>query len=375
MKQTNKKSQKIRYGIVGLGHIAQVAVLPAFQNAKKNSVMTAFVSGDPKKKKKIAEKYKVQNIFSYDEYDQLLESGLIDAVYICLPNHMHSDFAKRAMRKGIHVLCEKPLAISSQDCREMIETAENNNVKLMTAYRLHFDPAYLKAVELARKGKIGEVRYFNSSFSFLLKDPTNIRLKNEAGGGTLWDIGVYCLNAARSVFKDEPLEIMCMTGAGNDRKFEEVEESAGVIMKFPGDRIATFVCSFGTEATADFLVMGTKGKVYLENSYEYKEDRKLTLKTQRGQQVFKYKKADQFAPELLYFSDCVLKNKVVEPSGYEGWADVVAVEAMYESAATGKSVQVPTIKEIQNKPRLNSKLKEKKPAVREVEPVGVRSPY
>jgi len=369
-----KNSSPIRYGIVGLGHIAQVAVLPAFRHAKKNSTVAAFVSSDPKKKKSIAQKYKVKNIFSYNEYDQFLESGLVDAVYICLPNHLHYEYAKRAMKKGIHVLCEKPLALSSQDCQDLIETAENHKVKFMTAYRLHFDPANLKAVELAQKGKIGQLRYFNSNFSFIVKDPHNIRLKNETGGGPLWDIGVYCLNAARYIFHSEPLEVMCMTGSGQNKKFSEVEEVAGVIMKFSEDRIANFVCSFGAEAVAEFTVLGTKGQIHLENSYEYTTTRKLTLKTQRGQQVFRYKKIDQFAPELLYFSDCILKNQEVEPSGYEGMADVVVIEALYESAATGKAVVISQKKEIKGKPRPSQKQRYRQPPVQEVNTVGVRSP-
>src|SRR6476661_1099004 len=103
-----KKSRQIRYGVVGLGHIAQTAVLPAFKNAKKNSVLTALVSGDPRKERKIAKKYQIENIFSYDEYDEFLNADLVDAIYICLPNHLHHEYAKRALQKGIHVLCEKP---------------------------------------------------------------------------------------------------------------------------------------------------------------------------------------------------------------------------------------------------------------------------
>lgn len=369
-----KESRKIRYAVVGLGHIAQTAVLPAFRNAKNNSVLTAFVTGNPKKAKKLAQKYKVEHVYSYDHYDELLESGLIDAVYICLPNHLHHDFSKRAFKKGVHVLCEKPLSTNAKECIDLIETAKRENKKLMTAYRLHFDPANLKAMELANSGKIGDIRYFNSNFSFIIQDPENIRLKNETGGGPLWDIGVYCLNAARYIFKSEPIEVMAITTSGKDRKFQEVEEIAGVVMKFPENRIANFICSYGAEAVAEFQVFGTKGNLHLKDAYEYTTPRKLTLKTAKNEKTFRFRKMDQFAPEIVYFSDCVLHDRNIEPSGYEGLADVLAISAMYESAATGKVVTVPQYKEIEQKQRPHLRQKYQKPATPKVETVAVRSP-
>lgn len=367
-------AQKIRYAVIGLGHIAQTAVLPAFKHARKNSELVALVSGDSKKLKKIAAQFKVPNVFSYDDYDGLLDAGLIDAVYICLPNHMHHQYARPALKKRIHVLCEKPLAINKDDCLDLIQTAEASNTKFMTAYRLHFEPANLKAIELIQKRKIGDVRYFNSSFSFKIKDRNNIRLKNETGGGPLWDIGIYCINAARYLFQTEPLEVMALSAAGEEPQFQEVDETVGVSMKFPGEKIANFVCSFGASGTADFQIFGTKGSIHLENAYEYAMPRKLTLKTERGQKTFRFAKGDQFAPELIYFSDCILKNKEVEPSGYEGLADVQIIQALYESASTGKAIRLQTQEALQEKKRPSARQKFREPPVREVSTVGVRSP-
>ncbi len=370
----NNKRKEIRYAVIGLGHIAQVAVLPAFRHAKKNSRLVALVSGDPKKRKKISEQYQIENVFSYDQYEQLLDSGLIDAVYICLPNHMHFNYAKMALEKGIHVLSEKPLAPSVEECAELVQLAKRNKLKFMTAYRLHFEPANLKAIEFAKSKKLGELRYFNSIFSFMIKDPDNIRLKNSTGGGTLWDIGIYCLNAARGLFQAEPIEVMAMTTAKKDKKFSEVEEMAGVVMKFPENRMANFVVSFGSEAVANFNLFGTKGSLSLENAYEYEEVRTLKVKTQKGERRFKFGKVDQFAPEIMYFSDCILKNKNVEPSGVEGLADVIVIQALYESAATGKTIVIPPLSEIEKKQKPNHRQKFKVPPVQKVEPVGVRSP-
>ncbi|MGZ8867167.1 MAG: Gfo/Idh/MocA family protein, partial [Thermoanaerobaculia bacterium] len=221
--------KKIRYAVVGLGHITQVAVLPAFQNARENSELAALVSSDATKLEKLGERYGVAKLYSYDQYDELLKSGEIDAVYIGLPNHEHEEYTVRAARRGIHVLCEKPLALSERECRRMIRAAEKNDVKLMTAYRLHFEQANLEAIEAVRSGKIGEPRLFNSLFCMDVREG-DIRLRKDTGGGTLWDIGVYCINAARYLFRDEPIEVLAMTATNGQKRFAETEEMTGAML-------------------------------------------------------------------------------------------------------------------------------------------------
>ena len=172
--ERKSKDGPVRYAVVGLGHIAQVAVLPAFAHAKENSAVTALVSDDAEKRMKVGRKYKVKDYFGYDQYDDALASGLFDAVYIALPNHLHREYAERAARAGIHVLCEKPLAVTEEDCEAMIRTANENGVRLMTAYRLHFDAATLHAVEVARSGELGALRLFSSFFSHVVR-PDDVR--------------------------------------------------------------------------------------------------------------------------------------------------------------------------------------------------------
>jgi len=156
---------KIRYAVIGLGYISQVALLPAFAHAKKNSELVALVSGDPEKLKQLSRQYGVQRTYSYEQYEDCLNGGEVDAVYIGLPNHMHRDYTVRAARAGVHILCEKPMAVTEQDCEVMIAEAREKEVKLMIAYRLHFEEANLKAIELVQSGKLGEVRLFNSTFT------------------------------------------------------------------------------------------------------------------------------------------------------------------------------------------------------------------
>lgn len=362
--------RKVRYAVVGLGHITQVAVLPAFQHAKKNSELVALVSGDETKLGELGKRYDVAHLATYDEYDALMASGEVDAVYIALPNDQHADFTIRAARNGVHILCEKPMAVTERECLSMIRAAEKSGVKLMTAYRLHFEKANLEAIEVVRAGKIGEPRIFNSLFCMDVKEG-DIRLRRETGGGTLYDIGVYCINAARYLFRDEPTEVLAMRASRDQQRFAEVEEMVGAILRFPGDRLASFVCNFGTSSVARFQIVGTKGTLALDPAYEYAMELKRELTVGERRTAKTYPQRDQFAPELLYFSDCVLTNRQPEPSGWEGLADVRIVTALYRSAKSGKAVRVDPISK-NTRPTLKQEIH--RPAVRKPKLVKTKSP-
>src|SRR5579864_9026585 len=163
---------RVRYAVVGLGHIAQVAVLPAFKSAS-NSELLALVSGDQKKLSTLGKKYSLDHLYSYQDYSRALAN--VDAVYIALPNHLHREYAVRAAAAGVHVLCEKPMAVTSEDCRAMIEAAKQNHAKLMIAYRLHFEAGNLEAIRLAKSGKLGKLRIFSSEFAQQVADG-NVRV-------------------------------------------------------------------------------------------------------------------------------------------------------------------------------------------------------
>ena len=327
--------KQIRYAVVGLGHIAQVAVLPAFGNARRNSRLVGLVSGDPVKRAELAKKYGVERTWSYEEYDDCLKSGEIDAVYIALPNTLHRDYALRAARAGIHVLCEKPMAMTEEECVQMASAASAARVRLMVAYRLHFERANLEAIEVLRSGRLGEPRLFNSTFCTPV-EPGNVRVRRGSGGGVLYDIGIYCINAARSLFRDEPIEVQAATAGRRD----EVEEAVTGWMRFPGDRLATFSCSFGAAKVSEYRVAGTKGDLCVEPAYDYARPLKHRLTLDGDTRERRYAKRDQFAPELLYFSDCILLNRQPEPGAEEGLADVRIIRALYQSMESGRPVEL-----------------------------------
>jgi predicted dehydrogenase len=352
--------KQVRYAVVGLGHIAQVAVLPAFANARRNSRLAALVSGDPVKLAELGRKYDVQTQCSYEQYDALMKSGEVDAVYICLPNSMHAEFTVRAARAGVHVLCEKPMAVTEEECKLMAQAARESKVKLMVAYRLHFERANLEAIEIARSGRIGEPLQFTSTFTMHVV-PDNIRVKKALGGGVLYDIGIYCINAARGLFRDEPVEVRAATSG----QLGEVEESVSAILRFPNERMASFTCSFGAGKVSAYRLVGTKGDLQLDPAYEYAGALRHQLTIDGEPRERRFAKRDQFAPELLYFSDCVLKNHDPEPSATEGLADVRVIQALYRAAESGRPVELPAF-EKRERPGLEQEIRRppiEKPAV------------
>ena len=342
MPRTNRARSPIRYAVVGQGYISQAAVLPAFRHARANSRLVALVSGDEAKRRSLGRKYDVAT-YSYEEYDTCLASGDVDAVYIALPNSMHREYTVRAARHGVHVLCEKPLAVTEADCRAMIAACRKHGVKLMTAYRLHFERATLQALRETREGAIGEPRLFVSSFTMNV-EPPNIRLEQEMGGGTLYDIGIYCINAARHLFGAEPIEATCLT-TRHPKAGSDVDASACSTLRFPGDRLATFCTSFAAGKTSEYRVVGSKGSMLVDPAYELARGLELRFEREGTKKTIKYAKRDQFAPELLHFSDCILQDRQPEPSGEEGLADVRVIRALYKSARTGRPVRLDAMKQ------------------------------
>lgn len=336
--------KKIRYAVVGLGNITQDALLPAFKNAK-NSELVALVTGDKKKSGELARRYRLDPscTYGYEDYDQCLKSGNVDAVYIGLPNHMHRDYTVRAAKAGIHVLCEKPMAVDERECKHMIAACEDARVKLMIAYRLHFEEANLDAIETATSGQMGDPRMFSSTFSQQVAED-NVRLTEpeERGGGPLFDMGVYCINAARYLFRGEPIEVLAASANNGEIRFREDPEMTVAILRFPNERLATISCSFGAAPASEYSLIGTRGWLRLAPAFDFHKPlaSELILEGKPPKRK-KYARHDQFGAELSYFSDCILKDRKPEPSGEEGLADIRIVQAIMKSARTRKIVRLP----------------------------------
>jgi glucose-fructose oxidoreductase len=332
-------TRSIRFAVVGLGHFAQAAILPAIHR-QRGATITALVSGTPEKLDELGSRYGVTRLCDYSQYEELLASGDIDAVYVALPNDMHADAVIRAANHGVHVLCEKPMATSSEECRAMIEACQRESVRFMIAYRLHFQSANLNVVDLIQRGTIGTPRIFSSVFSYQVKEG-NTRVEARAGAGPLYDIGIYCINAARYVFREEPIGVHAHRIANSDdERFKSVEEGLAVSLRFKGGRVANFVCSYGAADRSYYEVVGTEGVLEVENAYEYTTPMAVTLVKNGKRKRRSFRKSDQIAAEVQYFVRCIRNEIEPEPSGAEGLADIHIIEAIQEAVKSGQHVAI-----------------------------------
>lgn len=331
---------KVRYAVVGAGWISQIAFMPAVAQTG-NSEISAIVSGSGPAAQELARFHGGAEVVDYDGYDALLASDRIDAVYIALPNSLHADYTIRALRAGKHALVEKPLAPTVAECEAMITASDASGALLMTAYRLHHEPGTVEVLERIRRGEIGDPRLFSSVFGFQ-SDAGNHRLRAEHWGGPLQDIGVYCLNAARHVFGDEPIEVCAMGSHGdNDPRFAEVEETVAVTMRFPRGRLAQFVASFGTDAQDSYTVLGTKGTLQIDPAYRFETHVALRqLADGAEQSVYTAADCDHFGAQTAYFSECILRGARPENDGAEGLADVAIMRAIEAAMQTGQSQKI-----------------------------------
>jgi glucose-fructose oxidoreductase len=352
-----------------MGHIAQTAVLPAFGSAR-HSELVAIVSQDAKKRTQIGKKYRLQHAYSYQDYERALAE--VDAVYIALPNHLHCEYSVRAARAGVHVLCEKPMAVSSSECEAMMQAAKESGVKLMVAYRLHFERGNLEAAALAAREKLGKVRFFSSEFAQqVAQDNVRLTMPVAKGGGPIYDMGIYCINAARYLFQAEPSDVVAVAANARDPRFHQAGEMVSAVLRFPEERIAAFTCSFGATHIGRYTLAGTKGELTANPAYSHASSTQFEITVGSRARKKTFPKRDQFAAELTYFSDRILKGREPEPSGLEGLADVRIVEAIYASIDQGKSVKIDSIPQ---KARPTKRQEMRFPAHGEPATVKVKSP-
>lgn len=335
---------RVRFGVVGAGHITQIAMLPGFANAEC-AELVALVSGDPTKRTVLGKRYGIPRCVGYQDYEALLDSGEIDAVYIALPNHLHCRIAVAAVSRGIHVLCEKPMAVTEEECEEMMRAADDAGVSFMVAYRLHFTPAHLEAIAAVEREEIGAPRFFTSSFSQNV-EAGNIRLGPvERGGGPVYDLGIYCINAARYLFQDEPIDVVARKASRDDLRFAQSPETVAATLCFPGSRIASFVVGFGSAETSRLEVVGELGRIVLDPAYEYDQPLRLWRHTEEGVRAHAFERQDQFGAELVYFCECIIEGRRPEPDALSGLADVHIIRAIHQSAETGRPVKLLPIRQ------------------------------
>ena len=263
-------TRKTGYCIIGLGRIAG-HFMPAVRSTT-NSQITGLVSGHRDKAERIAAEYGVpaSSIYNYENFDEIAHNPAIDAVYVALPNSMHAEYTIRAAKAGKHVLCEKPMSTSVADAEAMIAACKAASVKLMIAYRCHYEPTNLKAIQLIRQGALGQVQAIESTFGFNIS-PGEWRLsKKLAGGGPLFDVGIYSLNACRYLTGEEPEHIAANASViDHDGRFKEVEENVSWTMKFPSGIVASCNTTYGANMEGFYRVHGSKGWLEVDSAFVY----------------------------------------------------------------------------------------------------------
>jgi predicted dehydrogenase len=331
--------KKIGYALVGLGSLSENQLAPALLKTKLCK-LTGLVSGHPDKAKAWAQKYGVpeKNIYDYQNFDQIKDNPEIDVVYVVLPNSMHAEFTIRAAKAGKHVLCEKPMAISVKECDAMIAACKAARRKLAIGYRLHFEPNNLEMVRLAREKTFGAVKVIEAAAGFPIGDPTQWRLNKQlSGGGSLQDIGIYALQAARYISGEEPVAVTALSSSTDPVKFKPgVEETVLFTLKFPSGIIANCASSYGAGLNR-YRASAERGWFEVQPALNY-QGIKGRMRTESGPKDWDFPQIDQFAAEMDDFADCIISDKQTRVPGEEGRRDVRIIEAIYKAAATGKTI-------------------------------------
>ncbi len=339
--------KRIGFAVVGLGHLALNQILPAIVSCKK-ARLAALVSGNRDKGREVARQYGLAeaSVYDYKTYDHLRDNRDVDVIYIVLPNGMHAEYTVRGAEAGKHVLCEKPMANSSAECRQMIDACQKADKKLMIAYRIQYEPHNRLAQKWLREKKYGapkiieSVNVQNDSYGQWRQN------KDLAGGGALPDVGLYCLNTTRFLLGEEPTEVSAMIySTPGDPRFKEVEESVTFQMRFPGGVLSNNATSYGAYGCRRYRVNAEAGWFGLDPAYAYQG---LQLETAHAEGTVEDRAhpsivpKDQFALEMDHMAECVLDNKPPFTPGEEGLQDQRIMEAIYESAAAGKPVRITT---------------------------------
>ncbi|WP_260598164.1 Gfo/Idh/MocA family protein [Sphingomonas endolithica] len=332
------------YAIVGLGGYGLKVIIPQFANCT-HSRLAAVVSGDPAKARRVAAEHGLpeRSIYSYDTFDTIRDNPDVDIVYVCLPNSMHAEYTVRAARAGKHVLCEKPMAVSVAECETMIAACRAANRKLMIGYRCHFEPFNLEAMRLARAGEAGKIRYVRSEHGFVQRDPSVWRLKRAlSGGGSLMDMGVYSLQAARYMTNEEPIAVTARESTDRrDPRFTEVEDIIDWTLEFPSGAIASCQSMYSANQN-HILLMGDKGRIELEPATRYDGNHMWLGKDGREREVTPPPgpAKTQFAGQLDHMAQSVRTGREPIVSGKEGLRDMRIVEAIYRSAREGRTIRL-----------------------------------
>src|SRR5438105_4110694 len=335
------QDHRVGVALVGLGGLTQGQLLPAFRASKK-AKLAALVSGDPAKAQKLAQEngLNAESIYDYKNFDRIRDSKDVQVVYVVLPNSMHAEFTERSARAGKHILCEKPMEVTSMKCQQMIDACKKAKVKLMIGYRIQYELMNRAMQRLVREKTFGEVKYIESANGQRVEEWEWRLSKSLSGSGVVGDVGIYCINTIRFLLGSEPTEVFARSfRPPNDSRFREVDATAIWQMRFPTGVLANCMCSFDTYRASSYRVVAERGLFGIDPAFPYHG---LKMFAQPDPSPLpQIAESDQFANELDHMADCVLNSRQPYTPGEEGLQDQRIIEAIFESARTTRAVTLP----------------------------------
>ena len=338
--------ERMRWAVVGLGSFAVGQMMPGFV-ASSHARMTAFVSGSPDKARDLGARYGVSKFYDYSSFDHIADDKDIDCVYIALPVALHAEYTIRALKAGKHVLCEKPMASTVAECEAMIAAAKAANRQLGIAYRVHFEPNNVDAIKRLRAGEVGDLRYFSGEAGFVANPeypPHKWRLQKAlAGGGSMYDIGIYALNAALWAVDEAPVSVSAVYSTpANDPRFKEVEGGVEWRLRFPSGISAQGASSYCWTYATRQRFFGAQGSISMDPASDYNQinttmqHADLTPVTLRAGNP-----AVQFSAQIDSFCMAAAANQPHLTPGEMGLRDIRIIQAIYQSAdADGQIVRL-----------------------------------
>ena len=323
----------IRWGILSTAKIGTTKVIPAIQRAA-NSKVIAIASRDISNAEEVASALGIPD--HYGSYEDLLAADNLDAIYIPLPNHLHAEWTKAAARAGKHVLCEKPMALSSVEAQTMVDVCAAEGVKFMEAFMYRLHPSWIKVRELVQAEAIGELRAIQSRFSYFNDDPDNIRNIAAYGGGALMDIGCYQINVARMLFGGEPTRVF--GSVHRDPRFG-VDVLTTAVLEF-GEAQASFVCSTQLEPDQRVHILGTKGRIDVDIPFNIPPDRETQVRVTQGGDppvdpdtlTLTFPASDQYTAQAELFAAAILNDTEVPTPPQDGVANLRVIEEIFTAA-------------------------------------------
>jgi predicted dehydrogenase len=334
--QQRKDERKLGVALVGLGYYSEHLLAPALLETK-NCYLAGIVTGSPEKAERWKKQYNIpdKNVYNYQTFDHIADNKEIDIIYVVLPNSMHHEFVIRAAKAGKHVICEKPVAISTVECQQMIDACKKANVKFSIGYRLHFEPYTREVMRIGRGQVFGNVKVVESTMGFKIGDPTQWRLKKAlAGGGAMMDVGIYAIQGARYATGEEPISVTAQEFKTDPIKFKEVDETIFWQMEFPSGAVSNSITTYAS-STERLFVSAERGWLELRPAFSYGP---IKGRTSDGELNFPH--VNHQALQMEDFASCVLENRESSVGGEEGLKDMKVIEAIYKAIKTGSKVKV-----------------------------------